>query len=244
MTEIVLLAMGMLLIAVNINAIKKSKNSFSETLDIKEKDIKDYDIKIIQIRKEFAETILELQKEIENLKHKISVIEDSNPKKELVHKEMPLDKDLSDVDKNFNSYNSDIHSSTKFKNQNDISYNINKDINVNGKNEITQLIHKDIYDENVNNFETQNYKDKIEQSRDMSNDEKSNVDDEESRDKSVKNTIKDSEKEYENNKVTDNNIKIKEITKMLEDGLSIDEISEIIGIGKGEVLLIKELYIK
>ncbi|MBC2580670.1 hypothetical protein [Clostridium sp. DJ247] len=219
MTEIALLTIGILLIVVNINAIKRSKNSFSETLDVKEKDIKDYDVKIIQIRKEFAETILELQKEIETLKYKVSVIESNNSKKELVHKEMSIDKDSKDEHKNLSNYDSDINSSTKFKNQNDISYNINKDIEINSNNE-------------------------IEKSRDMSKDKKLNISAKESIHKNVENTIKNNEKKYENNKVTDNNIKIKEITKMLEDGLSVDEISKIIGIGKGEVLLIKELYIK
>ena len=48
----------------------------------------------------------------------------------------------------------------------------------------------------------------------------------------------------ENNKGNYNSVKINEIKIMLDNGLSVDEISEKIGIGKGEVLLIKELYIK
>lgn len=41
-----------------------------------------------------------------------------------------------------------------------------------------------------------------------------------------------------------NNVKIDEIKKMIDDKVSIDEISEKTGIGKGELLLIKELYVK
>ncbi|MCH3964206.1 MAG: hypothetical protein LKE46_07995 [Clostridium sp.] len=41
-----------------------------------------------------------------------------------------------------------------------------------------------------------------------------------------------------------NNVKIDEIKRMIDDKVSMDEISEKTGIGKGELLLIKELYIK
>jgi hypothetical protein len=51
-------------------------------------------------------------------------------------------------------------------------------------------------------------------------------------------------KSNESSKSSGNNVKVNEIKTMLDEGLSIDEISEKIGIGKGEVLLIKELYIK
>ena len=41
-----------------------------------------------------------------------------------------------------------------------------------------------------------------------------------------------------------NNVKINEIGDLLKQGLSIDDIAEKLNIGKGEVLLIKELYLK
>jgi len=41
-----------------------------------------------------------------------------------------------------------------------------------------------------------------------------------------------------------NSVRIDEIKKMLEKNTSIDEIAKKLNIGKGEVLLIKELYIK
>ncbi len=47
----------------------------------------------------------------------------------------------------------------------------------------------------------------------------------------------------ENNTI-DNSVKIEEIKKLLSSGLSLEEISTRLGVGKGEVLLIKELYLK
>ena len=69
MTEVIaLLSIGILLIVLNFNAIRKDKKSFSGTLKDKEDNIKDYEIEIGKLRRELSETVLELQKEIENLK--------------------------------------------------------------------------------------------------------------------------------------------------------------------------------
>lgn len=45
-------------------------------------------------------------------------------------------------------------------------------------------------------------------------------------------------------KTLENNIKIQQIKELFEKDLTIDEIVEKSGLGKGEILLIKELYIK
>jgi hypothetical protein len=59
------------------------------------------------------------------------------------------------------------------------------------------------------------------------------------------NNIKEEENSQNIDKKEDsNNIKINEIETLIQSGLSMDEISEKLGIGKGEVLLIKELYLK
>ncbi|WP_291582928.1 hypothetical protein, partial [Clostridium sp. UBA6640] len=42
----------------------------------------------------------------------------------------------------------------------------------------------------------------------------------------------------------ENNIKIQQIKELFEEKLSIEEIVEKSGLGKGEILLIKELYLK
>lgn len=62
--------------------------------------------------------------------------------------------------------------------------------------------------------------------------------------KKIDNSINNYDKTDENNKSNNNSVKVNEIKAMIDQGLSVDEISEKIGIGKGEVLLIKELYIK
>lgn len=44
--------------------------------------------------------------------------------------------------------------------------------------------------------------------------------------------------------IDSNNIKIGEIRKLIHEGKNIDEICEMLNMGKGEVLLIKELYLQ
>lgn len=51
---------------------------------------------------------------------------------------------------------------------------------------------------------------------------------------------KDKDTEYKNS----NSVKIDEINELLSKGLSIEEVGAKLGIGKGEILLIKELYLK
>ncbi|MBV4426924.1 hypothetical protein [Clostridium tyrobutyricum] len=133
MESIILFIIGILLIVFNVKSIFKEKNSFQNKLNESSGSIKDFDVEIGNLRHEFAETIFELQKQIE-------------------------------------------------KNDNEVKDNYNME-----KSESSEEISK---------FE--NY----------------------------------------------NNVKIDEIKEMLDDNMSIDEISESTGIGKGELLLIEELYIK
>ncbi|MBV4429759.1 hypothetical protein KM803_00180 [Clostridium tyrobutyricum] len=133
MESIILFIIGILLIVFNAKSIFKGKNSFQNKLNESSGSIKDFDVEIGNLRHEFAETIFELQKQIE-------------------------------------------------KNDNEVKDNYNME-----KSESSEEISK---------FE--NY----------------------------------------------NNVKIDEIKEMLDDNMSIDEISESTGIGKGELLLIEELYIK
>ncbi|WP_023625313.1 hypothetical protein [Clostridium tyrobutyricum] len=133
MESIILFIIGILLIVFNAKSIFKEKNSFQNKLNESSGSIKDFDVEIGNLRHEFAETIFELQKQIE-------------------------------------------------KNDNEVKDNYNME-----KSESSEEISK---------FE--NY----------------------------------------------NNVKIDEIKEMLDDNMSIDEISESTGIGKGELLLIEELYHK
>ena len=75
----IMIIIGSLLIILNINSINEEKNSFSNTLKNEEKrDDRDYDLEIISIRKDLAESLLDLQKEIEVLKEEINEIKDKN----------------------------------------------------------------------------------------------------------------------------------------------------------------------
>lgn len=65
---IILLIIGILLIIVNIKAIKKEENSFQNVLRYNEKDISKIELEFGQFRKDIAESITELQKEIYQLK--------------------------------------------------------------------------------------------------------------------------------------------------------------------------------
>lgn len=73
MVPLFLLIIGIFLIVLNVKAIKKSnhKDSFEHILKTKEEDLKDFDFKLGEIRREYAENITELQREIVDLKNNI-----------------------------------------------------------------------------------------------------------------------------------------------------------------------------
>lgn len=146
MTGIILILIGIILIVMNVKAIKQS-TSFDLNLENQIKSTSDYDVKIGALREEFAETILEMQEEIDKLS------------------------------KNINTYKNgkeiDNYSETKLKSEN-IDIAIDKDDNTGNKAQ---------------------------------------------------------------------SIKISEVKKMHDEGYTVDDISEKLNLGKGEVLLIQKLYI-
>ena len=190
---IALLLISITLIIVNIRSINKEKQeenriedyNFAGILNRSEENISDYQIEIGKLRKEFAETLLEIQGEIVVLENKIDRLSENNT----------------------NTNNSNNNTTN-----NNVSDNTKKEIDLVS---FTEEI-KDTVDISINNGKV---------------DEKSNTT-EGSRDEKV---------ESGNEK---NGVKIKEVEKLMEKGLTIDEISDALKIGKGEVLLIKELYLK
>ena len=76
---VVLIIIGISLVLLNIKAIKKEDNSFSSILN-REQDItnRDYDVEIISIRKDLAESIFDIQKEMEEIKENIKNISENN----------------------------------------------------------------------------------------------------------------------------------------------------------------------
>ncbi len=178
-TTIALLILATVLIVFNLKAISKEQGSFKGVLNNAENNMEEFQVEIGKLRREFAETLLEVQTQLVDLEEKI---ENSN-------------------------YNINIKKDDILKNENA------KDTNA--------------YQEIVK------YNDKINDvvDIDFNNTKKS--------EKSATKIEMDDAKESLNN-----NIKVKEIQKMLDEGLSIEEISNNLKIGKGEVLLIKELYLK
>ncbi|MBB6696391.1 DUF6115 domain-containing protein [Clostridium algidicarnis] len=141
---IVLIIIAVLLIIFNIKAIKNEDKKFKDVLDEKERSMTPSDIAIGEIRKDVAESLLEIQQDIELLKHSV------------------------------------------------IKYDKEQD--------------------------------------------KENDKEEENKE--------DQNKEEENEEKIDENNKVTAVIKLLSIGKDVDEISTELNLGKGEVLLIKELYKK
>jgi hypothetical protein len=150
-----LIFIGVVLVILNVMAIKKQDKSFDGVLGNAIGNINDYDIKLGEIRREFSESIIELQSELmiirEAMEKNVNIAEDAEK--------------ISDDDK-------------------------------------SKIVIDDLY----NNDDT-----------------------------STSTSISS------NNGNAD---KVQEIKRLLSEGLSITEISEILQLGKGEVLLIKDLYIR
>lgn len=146
--SIVLNLMGITIIIFSLSSlIKESRNSeansFQAVYEEKKEEVKDTDLLIAEMRKEFAETILELQKEIIDLKEKAYGEEKINSSEEGV-KEISREAIETDTEK------------------------------------------ESVY----------------------------------------------------------NGVKVNDIQKLYAEGYSLEEISEKLGISKGEILLIKDLYLK
>lgn len=167
-----LITAGIVLIALNIKAALKKNNSFDKVLKNKEDNMQEYEVEIGKLRKEFAETIFDMQKDMESLKGRL----DSLSEKEL-------------------QYEVKINS--------DADTNINTNTNTN-----------------------------------------TNIDIAPANDKNVQNDIREGIQKIETDNHSSNNIKTAEVDKMIKEGFSDDEIAEKMKIGKGEVLLIKGLYLK
>ncbi|MEW9093628.1 MAG: hypothetical protein AB2417_00990 [Clostridiaceae bacterium] len=153
---IFLLIIGLFLITINVIAIKKEKKSFSKAMDNAQENINDYSIEILNLRREMAETILQLQMEIEDLKESINC------------------------------------KSTKIE-------DLEEEKLIEDKNE----------------------------------------------EKLKERSEKKIEEKIEENKVEEkNNVKIDEVKQLIDKGMDLDQVAQHLQIGKGELLLIKELYLK
>ena len=145
-----MISIGIIFILFGVLKQKKTKrNSFSKLLKDKNDNISDFDIKLGELKREFSETILELQQEIQELKVK----SDFDSQLEEIPKQKRAKIEKEEVKKEPEKIKAD-------------TYNLS------------------------------------------------------------------------------NKIKVNEIASLFEQGLTLEEISEKLNINKGEVLLIKELYIR
>ena len=152
-----LIFIGVIIVILNVLAIKKVDKSFDGALENAIGNINEYDIKLGEVRREFSESIIKLQRELMDIR-------------ESMEKSVNISVDTEKI------------------------YDDNKRDNV--------LV--DLYGND-----------------DSDNDTSTNT----SIDKG-------------------NSDKVQEIIRLFSEGLSVEEISEVLQLGKGEVLLIKDLYIR
>jgi len=152
-----LIFIGLILVILNTLSIRKQNKSFNGVLGDAIKNTDDYDIRIGELRREFSESILELQSEIMNMKENMEKTAEENKSSE--------------------------KNTSYFENASDIENR--EKIYYENKSEI-------IIDEVQNS----------------------------------------------------NSEKVEGIKRLFSEGHSVEEISEIMNLGKGEVLLIKDLYIR
>jgi hypothetical protein len=172
---IFVLFVGTVLVILNYKAAVKDQKSFKNIMNDKSESLSDAMIEVGKLRKEFAETIFELQSEIEDLRFLLNENESS--------------KIIVNVEEKIND------------NKIDLTFNDEFDMSLSREGLIDE-------DEETVSSRNQNFEEK---------------------------------KEDNINKTS---IKYDEIGRLISEGYSIEEISEFLKMGKGEVLLIKELYLK
>ena len=68
----ILIVIGVILVVLNYKVLKKDETSFSDVLKYKQKDMTEVEIEIGAIRRDIAESLTELQKEILDIKQHIN----------------------------------------------------------------------------------------------------------------------------------------------------------------------------
>ncbi|CUN87423.1 Uncharacterised protein [Clostridium paraputrificum] len=68
----ILIVIGVILVVLNYKALKKDESSFSDVLKYKQKDMTEVEVEIGAIRRDIAESLTELQKEVLEIKQHIN----------------------------------------------------------------------------------------------------------------------------------------------------------------------------
>ncbi|MDY3827782.1 MAG: hypothetical protein SOZ71_03235 [Clostridium sp.] len=99
---IFLLLLGIILIIINIKAVKKDDNSFKNVLQYNKKDMSEATIAIGQIRQDVAESLTEIQQDILEIKARLSKLEaNSNNLDSSKEKGFTIDAErMEEVDRN------------------------------------------------------------------------------------------------------------------------------------------------
>lgn len=220
---ILLFLIGIMLVIVNWRAIRKEKTSFKGTMELATLDVEEIDLKVGLVRREFAETITELQREIIDLREIVENLQSSSKvnikdlydeeksySNNILKEDLVIDEELVQ-----NSTNEPKNLYNKNAKNEEIGYNEDKDnllcINEERNQRAMELL-KQLDGLTPNNFE-----------------EEKNI--------APVGAIS-------KNEVPNNNLKVTDVRKLFEEGLTLDEIAVKLNMGKGEVLLIKELYLK
>ncbi|GAA0115876.1 DUF6115 domain-containing protein [Clostridium senegalense] len=160
---IILVFVASIIIIFSVKDLKKNKN-FSQILNETEDSLDDIDVKIGKLRREFSETILNLQLEIEDLKN---IVEKDCSKEDVIRYDKIKDEYIT---------KNEIYSTNK--NMKNTEFNI---------------------ETNSNNC-----------------------------------TVS----------LSENSVKVEQIKTLYSQNFSVEEIADKLKLGKGEVLLIEELYLK
>ena len=111
---ILIILIGIVLIVVNLKALRKDKNSFTSVYSNKKEDLTEIDLKIGQIRKDMAESLLELQQEILELKNMYKVDDNFNDVKNSKNKSKnPKKNEMEYLLTTENSVINEIHYNSK-----------------------------------------------------------------------------------------------------------------------------------
>ena len=111
---ILIILIGIVLIVVNLKALRKDKNSFTSVYSNKKEDLTEIDLKIGQIRKDMAESLLELQQEILELKKVSKPVDNFNDVKNSKNKSKnPKKNEMEYLLTTENSVINEIHYNSK-----------------------------------------------------------------------------------------------------------------------------------
>lgn len=212
---ILVLLIGIILIVLNVKAISKEKTDFDGVFKDRYNNIDEASLEIGKLRREFGETVFDLQKEILALKKELDVYKDQDKNNIIINDKLPEEVSFDSLESDLSFQQLEDVLSDDIEDEEEYSDSLDKE----PVNKESLEIYNDINFNNIIKNNNQEFKDE------EKNLEESN--------------IHESKIEEKNSSV-----KLEEIKKLLNQGLSVEEISEELNMGKGEVLLIIELYLK